>query len=476
MFLKGAGISPHPPIIIPEIGRGEEKKSSATVEGMHKLGKFVQELEPKVIVLITPHGNVFSDGICILDYDHLQGDLKEFGYYDYHVEKKVSREFMVSFNSVLRNCDVPYIFIGAEDAKHYRIHGKLDHGCIVPLYYIDKYYQDYQIVHITIGMLTLKDMYRFGMFIKEAFEKCRLNGIIIASADLSHCLKDSGPYSFAKEGPVFDEILVDSIREKRYLDIVTMKSHIYEPAGQCGLRPIVMALGAMDGHKTSTEVYSYEGPFGVGYMTAGITVDEQSIPSVWNEIAKSFQESVNAKRSGEDGYIRLAREAINYWVTTGKEFNWEEYKKGLDDTEFIAEVENTRRGVFVSVHNVGRLRGCIGTISPVTPNAATEIIRNAIEACAFDSRFNQVEPEELEVIDIKVDVLSEAEKIDNINQLDVKKYGVIIKCGQRKGLLLPDLEGVDSAEEQIRIARQKAGILENEQVELFRFEVTRHEV
>ncbi|NTW73131.1 MAG: AmmeMemoRadiSam system protein A, partial [Eubacteriaceae bacterium] len=359
---------------------------------------------------------------------------------------------------------------------HYRIQGKLDHGCIVPLYYIDKYYQDYQIVHISIGMLPLKDHYRFGMYIQEAFEKCGLNGIIIASADLSHCLKDSGPYAFAKEGPIFDEILVDSIREKRYLDIVTMKPHIYEPAGQCGLRSIVMTLGAMDGHKTSTEVYSYEGPFGVGYMTAGITLDEQSVPSIWNGITGFFKEKEAAKRSKEDGYIKLAREAITHWITSGEELKWEDYKKGLDDEGFIAEVENTRKGVFVSVHNSNRLRGCIGTISPVTPNAAMEIIHNAIEACAFDSRFHQVEPEELEFIDVKVDVLNEAEKIDDIKQLDVKRYGVIVKRGQRKGLLLPDLEGVDSAEEQIRIAMQKAGIPEKEKVELFRFEVIRHEV
>ena len=139
------------------------------------------------------------------------------------------------------------------------------------------------------------------------------------------------------------------------------------------------------------------------------------------------------------------------------------------------EMYSRRAGVFVSLKEDGRLRGCIGTIAPVRGSIAEEIIENAISAAAKDPRFHAVEPEELERLVYSVDVLGDAEKISSPEELDVKRYGVIVSRGYRRGLLLPDLEGVDTAEDQIEIARQKAGIPEDaEDITLERFEVVRH--
>ena len=138
------------------------------------------------------------------------------------------------------------------------------------------------------------------------------------------------------------------------------------------------------------------------------------------------------------------------------------------------ELLRRRAGAFVSVHKQGRLRGCIGTIGPTEPSLALEIIRNAVSAAARDPRFEPIRPEELPWLEISVDVLGEAEKISSEAELDVKRYGVIVSCGSRRGLLLPDLEGVDTVEEQVAIARQKAGIRPEERVSLQRFEVVRH--
>lgn len=133
-----------------------------------------------------------------------------------------------------------------------------------------------------------------------------------------------------------------------------------------------------------------------------------------------------------------------------------------------------KAGVFVSIKKHGRLRGCIGTFMPITANVAEETIRNAIAAATEDPRFNAVEENELKDLTYSVDILTQPEKVANINMLDHKKYGVIVARGNRKGLLLPDLEGVDTAEEQFRIARMKAGIGMDEVVEIFRFEVKRY--
>ena len=138
------------------------------------------------------------------------------------------------------------------------------------------------------------------------------------------------------------------------------------------------------------------------------------------------------------------------------------------------EMMDRKAGAFVSIHEHGMLRGCIGTILPTRNNLAEEIMQNAISASTRDPRFSPIRPEELPDLDINVDVLGEPEPISSPDQLDVKKYGVIVTKGDRRGLLLPDLPGVDTVKEQIAIAKEKAGISLEEEVELMRFEVVRH--
>lgn len=164
--------------------------------------------------------------------------------------------------------------------------------------------------------------------------------------------------------------------------------------------------------------------------------------------------------------VKLARETIEAYVCTGR--------TPQAPAPLPAEMQ-AQAGVFVSLHDAdGALRGCIGTIEPTQPNVAKEVIRNAVAAATRDPRFQPVEPNELVGLDVKVDVLTPAEPIDGPAELDPRRYGVIVESGWRRGLLLPDLEGVDTVEAQIAIARQKAGIGADEEYQLFRFEVKRH--
>jgi len=169
--------------------------------------------------------------------------------------------------------------------------------------------------------------------------------------------------------------------------------------------------------------------------------------------------------TSEDPLVELARRTIETYVREGRI---------IDPPANLSDEMKQRRGVFVSLHRRDSLRGCIGTIEPVRPNLAQEIIANAISAAARDPRFSPVRPDELHDLDISVDVLSEPEPIDSLDQLDPSIYGVIVQSGQRRGLLLPDLEGVDSPEQQVSIALQKAWIAPHEAYQMFRFCVVRH--
>jgi len=212
---------------------------------------------------------------------------------------------------------------------------------------------------------------------------------------------------------------------------------------------------------------SYEGPFGVGYAVAAFTPDEPDESRVFDMLyQKTERERIAGVRAGEDALVQLARQTVESYVRAGE---IPELPDGLPE-----EILNKRVGVFVTLKIAGKLRGCIGTISAVTGSIAEEIVRNAVSACSEDPRFDPVMPDELERITYSVDVLGPTERIDSPSQLDVKRYGVIVTSGYRKGLLLPHLEGIDTVEEQINIAKKKAGIPAYERCKLDRFEVVRH--
>lgn len=171
------------------------------------------------------------------------------------------------------------------------------------------------------------------------------------------------------------------------------------------------------------------------------------------------------KGTSGDPLVALAKEAVEEFVRFGRATS-----VPVPCPPELA----TRAGAFICLKVRGQLRGCIGTIEPTQPNLAAEIIGNAINSATEDPRFTPVTADELDDLEYTVDVLSHAEPINGLDQLDPKKYGVIVESGRRRGLLLPDLEGVDTVEEQVDIAKRKAGIYGDEPITLCRFEVKRH--
>lgn len=167
-----------------------------------------------------------------------------------------------------------------------------------------------------------------------------------------------------------------------------------------------------------------------------------------------------------DRYVNLAKESIEYYT----------YNRKIMDTpkDLPEEFYKIKAGCFVSLKKNGNLRGCIGTIIPTKENIAKEIISNAVSAAFNDTRFFPLSIDELEDLEYSVDILYKAEDIDSLDDLDVDKYGIIVEKDFRKGLLLPNLEGVDTIECQIQIALNKAGISKDEDYSIKRFKVERH--
>jgi AmmeMemoRadiSam system protein A len=164
--------------------------------------------------------------------------------------------------------------------------------------------------------------------------------------------------------------------------------------------------------------------------------------------------------------VQLAKNAVELYVREGKILE-------VREDEIPPELKE-RAGVFICLKIDGMLRGCIGTFQPTEPDLARETVRNAISAATCDPRFTCVRAEELDVIEYTVDVLTPPEPVKERSELDPRRYGVIVQSGARRGLLLPDLEGVDTVDFQISIAMQKAGIPQGAPVKLFKFKVKRY--
>ena len=230
--------------------------------------------------------------------------------------------------------------------------------------------------------------------------------------------------------------------------------------------------GALDRTPVAAELLSHEGPFGVGY---GVACFLPSGPE-GSDPARAFGEAYEAwhaadmerRRSGEDAYVALARASLEHRVRAGRRLP---VPDGLPP-----ELLSRRAGAFVSLTKNGQLRGCIGTIAPTRGSLAEEIVANAVSAGLHDPRFPPVTADELPELVYDVDVLGDPEPVEGRAGLDPRRYGVIVSAPDgRRGLLLPDLDGVDTVEEQLRIAARKGSIaLAEEGVSIERFVVERH--
>jgi len=440
-FLVFSGIAPHPPIMVPEVGRESIASVRASIAAMAELTRRVIDAGAESVILISPHAPLEVDSFVAYEGPSVFGDFSNF-----HAP---GVEFSALVDDALLNAITRFAA-----ASNYRVSmlvdEVLDHGTAVPLYFLLRNGWQGRVVALGYSFLSNEDHLRFGACIARAVDQLGRRVAFIASGDLSHRLKPEAPAGYNPSAHLFDEEVVDALRANAPQRIVDIDHGLRRLAGECGYRSMLVAIGAASDRQLSCDVMSYEAPFGVGYLVAQLT----NAPAA---VAGDLPEDLAA----------LARCAVETFTLTGE----------IVEPRFSqAGLLGARAPCFVSLKmRDGELRGCIGTIEPSRDTLAQEIVANAVSAAASDPRFEPVRDSELADLVYSVDVLMPAEPAV-MEDLDPSIYGVIVEdeSESRRGLLLPDIPGVETAQQQVEIAKRKAGISAGTPVKISRFKVERY--
>lgn len=431
------GIAPHPPIMVPEVGREAIAEVQSSIDAMAEFTRRVVNAKAETVIVISPHAPLELDSFVAYDDPELYGDFANF--------RAPKTQFTAPLDTELLDLMTQHAA-----SKNYGISRlsdcKLDHGTAVPLYFLLQNGWHGKVVALGYSFLSAEDHLRFGQCIHRAVVELGRPVAFVASGDLSHRLKPDAPAGYNSGAYLFDEQVCEALNVNDPQSIAEIDQDLRRLAGECGYRSILVALGAMREISPQCEVISYEAPFGVGYLVAQITG-----PS-------------NTSVVREDLAL-LARKAV-------ETFTREKFQ--IEPDCDLSPLLRAPSPCFVSLKTVdGELRGCIGTIEATKESLAEEIIANAISASTRDPRFSEVTEGELTNLRYSVDVLLPAEPAE-MSDLNPRVFGVIVEDEDgRRGLLLPDIPGVDDARQQVEIARGKAGIRPGSPIQLSRFRVHR---
>ncbi len=269
MSIIGGFMVPHPPLIVPAVGHGEEKKIQATIDSYTAVAKKIAELKPETIVLTSPHSVMYRDYFHISPGKHASGSFSQFGAPQTRFSADYDTELVEKISAISED-----ISAGTDGERN----PELDHGTMVPLYFINQFYTDYKLVRIGLSGFPFATHWEFGKRIADAVNSLGRRAVFVASGDLSHVLKEDGPYGFRKEGPVYDEKIMKTMSSGNLRELIDYDENFCEDAAQCGHRSFTIMGGALeetensiDSASSSSKIYfspvklSYEGPFGVGY-------------------------------------------------------------------------------------------------------------------------------------------------------------------------------------------------------------------
>lgn len=449
----GAGvfgiIAPHPPIMVDEVGGRDAQVTEASSRSMEQAAALLAAFDPDTVVIMSPHSPALGDAFVVETAAHVSGSLAQFRAPQVALSYPGDPELAGRLLERLAARGIPAI----DKAAAVQLgSGKLDHGVLVPMSFLDRTGR-WPLLVLSLSWRSYADHRAVGEEVAAAAADLGRKIAFVASGDCSHRLTHDAPAGYDPAGEVFDRRLVELIGASDFDALSDIDPQIVEAAGECGLRSFITLGGAAA--PAHARVLSYEGPWGVGYLTA-----------VVNEGLVTPTTGSKGGTAGADEHeiVALARRAIERYLATGEI---------IDPAPLTDPALPARAGAFVSLHRHHDLRGCIGTIAPTEPTLGREVVRNALQAATSDPRFPAMTEGELADLEISVDVLHEAEPA-TLDELDPKVYGVIVSSGWRRGLLLPDLEGVDTVDYQVDIARRKAGIAPGEQIELERFRVDRY--
>lgn len=480
MSIARGYLLPHAPVFIESVGGAQSKTVEKSVEAYKKVAKEIAQIAPDLIIVISPHGPVFTDAISLYDLDDYIGNFKAFGdfesKYKFHKDELILREIYEKSENVGGR----FYPLKPKEFKKFQFKTELDHGVLVPLHFISQAYSEFKLLAMSYGTLSYSELMRNGEIIRDVVAHSGKKTVIIASGDMSHALKSDGPYTYHEDGVLFDKAMCEYTIHQQPYEILRLASNTISHASECGLRSLAILLGCMNHLKIKSELLSYEGPFGVGYLFASYNIISHSIKDEI-EAFDAFNNQRNLKqRQDEHDVVKIARITIENYIKEHKSPKMTYTSKNviIQDEKYSGEVIEKllsgQYGTFVSLKRDGNLRGCIGTILPTQKNGIEEIIKNAISACSKDYRFEPLEVDELSDLTINVDILSPLSIVENATMLDPKKFGVIVSHGNQMGVLLPDIEGIKTVDEQLTIASNKGGFRVDEIDKIERFTVERY--
>jgi AmmeMemoRadiSam system protein A/AmmeMemoRadiSam system protein B len=450
-----AGIAPHPPIMVPEVGREAIAEVRGSIDAMAELTARVIASGAETVILISPHAPLDAQAFVAYHGPELYGDFANFRAAEAVVAAELDAELLEAITRSAAEKDYEVRQIENEP---------LDHGTAVPLYFLQRNGWHGRVVALGYSFLSNEDHVRFGKAIRTAVDSIARPVAFIASGDLSHRLKLGAPAGYSEDAHRFDEEVVAALQAANPARVINIDQGLRRLAGECGYRSMLVAFGVSEGLDSAAEVLHYEAPFGVGYLVAQLVAANPARTARGETRKPTFSET-DADFAATGELPALARRAVETFVND----------RVIIEPPAGSEILANRAACFVSIKTLsGDLRGCIGTTEPTRNTLAEELIANAVSAATRDPRFPPVQKTELDNLKYSVDVLSEPEPAV-MKDLDPEVYGVIVEgkdCG-RRGLLLPNLEGVDTAEQQVEIAARKAGIPTGAELKLWRFRATR---
>ncbi len=509
MGVIAAYVMPHPPMAIPEVANERKHLVGHTIAAMREAACRLRDLAPETVFIITPHATSYIDHIHLSGGTAARGSFAELGRADLLYDVLYDTELVDRVCKRAEHEGIATSTTSAEEAS-------LDPGFLIPFHFIrevfaEKEYLTPLFVRCSISCLSPADHYRFGEIVSRVAQKMHRRVAVVASADLSHRLSPEGPYGYTPEGPMFDSMVCGALSSAEFLPLLTIERSLCREAAECGLRSLQIMAGTLDETRVAADLLSYEGPFGVGYAVASFvpTDDIGTDPSrdYLSAFEAWYEQSRVRRRSHEDAFVSLARKSLETYVLTGEVLDTTELlntgealnasevsdaSEALNTSEApertdsahemlertdsaTEELLQSHAGVFVTIRKAGDLRGCIGTIMPQNSTLASEIRTNAIAAGSSDPRFPSVTADELDDLVYEVDVLHEPESC-TLEELNPARYGVVVSTPDgRRGLVLPNMEGISSVDEQIVAAALKGGIaLGRDEVHYQRFRVARH--
>ena len=424
--IVAGALTAHPPILLPEVGGAESQRVQATAHAMQELDAILMAAPATLAIVISPHSPSSMTSLPVRRATRVGGDLARFRAPQVRVEAEVDLD--LASKLVADGQRAGFALTWAEDSE-------LDHGVVVPLHMLPRTMKGKHCVFLGVSGWPLQRFLAFGGWLQQWLQ--HRGAILIASGDLSHRLTPDAPYGFRPEGPVFDRLVIDALRGHDWQRIEGVDPDLVEEAGECGLRPLAILLGAARAAGLTSQVLSYEGPFGVGYPVVAFT---------GARVVLDIQD--------------LGRRAIETYLRS---------HQLIEPPEPIPMEWQAPSAAFVTLRKNGAMRGCVGSTRPTEATAAHELIRYAIASAVRDPRFHPVRLDEVPLLSIRVQLLDPAEPITDITRIDPRTQGIIVRSGDRQALLLPGIDEVVTPEQQLRAACQKAGIDRHAALQVERF-------